>query len=56
MSKEDFDKFAVLFSSIQANPNSLNKESKEFQQEMLAAVTGGKEIKGGDLRRKVAEQ
>ncbi len=54
-SKEDFDKFAVLFSSIQANSNSVEKESKETQQALLAQVTGGKEIRGGDLRKKVAE-
>ncbi len=54
-SKQDFDKFAVLFSSIQANPNSLNKESREIQQKLVAEVTRGRELRGGDLRKEIAE-
>ncbi len=58
-SKEDFDKFAVLFSSVQANGNSVSPDAREDRDEMLAAITGGNDVRGGDLRKliyKAAEE
>lgn len=54
-SKEDFDKFAVLFSSVQANPNIVSRDARETRDEMMAELVGNKELRGGELRRKIAE-
>lgn len=54
-SKEDFDKFAVLFSSVQANQNLVSRDARETRDEMMAELVGNKDLRGGDLRRKIAE-
>ena len=50
-SKDDFDKFAVLFSSVQANGNNVGPDAREDRDKMLAAITGGKDVVGGELRK-----
>jgi len=50
-SKDDFDKFAVLFSSVQANGNNVSPDAREDRDKMLAAITGGKDVVGGELRK-----
>jgi len=52
-SKDDFDKFAVLFTSVQATANNVASDATKDRNKMLAAITGGKDLKGGDLRRRV---
>jgi hypothetical protein len=52
-SKQDFEKFSVLFSSVQAGPNTLERDSREARDEMLTGLLDGKELKGGELRRKI---
>ncbi|MGV3483900.1 MAG: DUF1549 and DUF1553 domain-containing protein [Planctomycetaceae bacterium] len=52
-SKNDFDKFAVLFSSVLATPNNVANDARDERDQMIAAVTGGQTLRGGDLRRKI---
>ncbi|TWU42756.1 DUF1549 and DUF1553 domain-containing protein [Novipirellula artificiosorum] len=52
-SKDDFDHFAQLFSTIRTNPNQVSPQAKAERNELLAEVTGGKKLSGGDLRKAV---
>ncbi|KAA5544701.1 DUF1549 domain-containing protein [Roseiconus nitratireducens] len=55
-SKNDFDEFAKLFTPIRAgNANQIAPESRKTRDELVEKLTGGKELKGGDLRRAVAK-
>lgn len=54
-SKDDFDQFAVLFSSVQANGNTVSRDSREERDEMMAGLVGDKKLNGGELRRKITE-
>ncbi|MFK8111556.1 MAG: DUF1549 and DUF1553 domain-containing protein [Rubripirellula sp.] len=52
-SKNDFEQFATLFSPIRSSQNSISPASKKERDQLLEAVTDGKKLKGGDLRRAV---
>jgi len=54
-SKDDFDQFAVLFSSVQATGNTVSRDSREERDEMMAGLMGDKKLSGGDLRKKITE-
>ncbi|TWU00888.1 DUF1549 and DUF1553 domain-containing protein [Stieleria varia] len=55
-SKQDFEDFAKLFAPIRAgNANTVADDAKEQHKELLAAITGGKKLNGGDMRRAVTE-
>ncbi|TVP99504.1 MAG: DUF1553 domain-containing protein [Planctomycetaceae bacterium] len=54
-SKDDFDQFAVLFSPIRATPNSTAPESAREMRRMTEEITGGENLRGGDLRQKITE-
>jgi hypothetical protein len=49
-SKEDFDGFAKLFLPIRSNAGSISQAAKDDQQQMIMTLTGGQELKGGQLR------
>ncbi len=52
-SKDDFDQFAKLFTPMRYNQNAVAPDAKDTQKELLADVTGGKKLRGGDLRKAV---
>ncbi|WP_235034309.1 DUF1549 and DUF1553 domain-containing protein [Roseiconus lacunae] len=53
-SKQDFDDFAKLFAPIRAgNANVVSPESKQEHSELTEQLTGGKKLRGGDLRRAI---
>ncbi|MEM6777521.1 MAG: DUF1549 and DUF1553 domain-containing protein [Planctomycetota bacterium] len=52
-SKDDFDQFAKLFENITARSNSISPENKKERDRLLASITGGKKLNGGDLRKKI---
>jgi len=54
-SKDDFDQFATLFAPIRANQNSVARDAQPEMREMLAAITDGKKLNGGDLRNAVTK-
>ncbi len=54
-SKEDFDQFKVLFTSVQANANTIASDAKKDRDQLMEKITGGNEIRGGDLRKKIYE-
>ncbi len=54
-SKDDFDKFAVLFSSVQASANNVGSDAREEREQMLTAITGGKTMQNGELRKRIYE-
>ena len=52
-SKDDFERFSKLFTPIRYSGSLVAKDAKRDRQELLAALTEGKNLKGGDLRRAV---
>lgn len=54
-SKDDFDQFATLFAPIRANQNNVARDAQPEMREMLAAITDGKKLNGGDLRNAVTK-
>ena len=52
-SKDDFDQFAKLFAPMRYNQNLVAPDAKATQKELIADVTDGKKLKGGDLRKAV---
>ena len=55
-SKDDFDQFAKLFTPIVSNNNQVAPESREERDALVAKLTDGKELRGGELRREIAKQ
>lgn len=54
-SKDDFDRFAILFAPVRANPNSVSPSSQKDMRDLTEQITGGQKLNGGDLRRKLAD-
>lgn len=54
-SKDDFDQFAVLFSPIRATANSYAPDSTREMRRLTQEITGGENLRGGELRQKVTE-
>ena len=52
-SKNDFERFSKLFTPIRFSANLVTKDAKQMRQELLDALTDGKKLNGGDLRRAV---
>ena len=52
-SKNDFEDFSKLFTPIQARQNQVSPDDKKTYQAILAEVTGGEKLNGGELRKKV---
>ncbi|NNE00668.1 MAG: DUF1549 domain-containing protein [Pirellulaceae bacterium] len=50
-SKDDFDQFAKLFAPMRYNQNLVAADAKAERQKMLDAITKGKKLRGGDLRK-----
>ncbi|GIW99463.1 MAG: hypothetical protein KatS3mg111_2796 [Pirellulaceae bacterium] len=54
-SKEDFDNFERLFGSVQANQNTVARESREEYEQMLEQLKLDKKLRGNQLRRELNE-
>jgi hypothetical protein len=54
-SKDDFQQFSQLFTPIRVNQNLVASDAKEDREKLLNELTGGKESRGGDLRRAISE-
>lgn len=53
-SKNDFEEFAKLFTPIRAgNANLVSNEAKEERDKLMDAITEGKKLRGGDLRKAI---
>lgn len=52
-SKDDFEQFSKLFVPIKANGNGVDPSAKETRDELVADISDGKKLRGGDLRRAV---
>ncbi|OUX50511.1 MAG: hypothetical protein CBE43_06780 [Rhodopirellula sp. TMED283] len=52
-SKNDFERFSKLFTPIRYTGTLVAKDAKQVRQKLLDALTDGKKLKGGDLRRAV---
>ena len=52
-SKDDFDQFAKLFTPMRYSQNGVAADAKQTQKDLMAKLTDGKKLKGGDLRRAV---
>nr|WP_146533163.1 DUF1549 and DUF1553 domain-containing protein [Rubripirellula reticaptiva] len=52
-SKDDFEQFSKLFTPIRMNQNLVAADAKKVREEMLAAITGGKKIDNGKLRKEI---
>lgn len=50
-SKNDFEEFSELFSLIRYSQNQVAPEDKKAREKLLEELTGGKKLRGGDLRR-----
>ncbi len=53
-SKDDFDQFAKLFAPMRYNQNLVAADAKAAQKKLVDELTGGKKLRGGDLRRAVS--
>ncbi len=53
-SKNDFDEFAKLFGVMRYNQNQVASDAKADRDKLLDRITGGKKLKGGDLRKAVS--
>jgi hypothetical protein len=49
-SKDDFDQFAKLFAPIRANQNNVARDAQDEMRKMIATITDGKKLNGGELR------
>jgi hypothetical protein len=54
-SKQDFEQFAELFTPIRVNQNQVAPDAREEREELLKELTGDKKLRGGELRRAIAE-
>ncbi|RMF43637.1 MAG: DUF1549 domain-containing protein [Planctomycetota bacterium] len=54
-SKEDFDNFERLFSTVQAQQNTMAPDAKQEYEAMLKELGLGKDLRGNNLRRKLGE-
>ena len=52
-SKDDFDQFAKLFTPMRYSQNQVMPEDKKAREKLVAAITDGKKMNGGDLRRAI---
>tara|TARA_R110002049_G_scaffold2750_10_gene22421 strand:+ start:55457 stop:58279 length:2823 start_codon:yes stop_codon:yes gene_type:complete len=52
-SKNDFEEFAKLFSPIRVNQTQVAADAKKDRDRLLEEITGGKEMKGGELRKAI---
>lgn len=52
-SKDDFDRFAMLFKSIEARPNTVARDSRAEREELISNIEGKEKLNNGDLRRKI---
>ncbi len=52
-SKEDFQSFARLFSSIRSNPNVVSPDARADRMELINTITDGQELRGGKLRKTI---
>ncbi|MGI9472385.1 MAG: DUF1549 and DUF1553 domain-containing protein [Rubripirellula sp.] len=52
-SKNDFEEFAKVFSIIRYSQNQVAPDAKKDRDELLEQLTGGKKLRGGDLRKAV---
>ena len=52
-SKDDFEQFAKLFSSIRMNQKSILNESRKERDKLQAAIVGERTLKGGELRKAI---
>ena len=52
-SKNDFERFSQLFTPIRYSGTVVAKDAKQDRQQLLDALTDGKKLRGGDLRRAV---
>ncbi|MCG8653921.1 MAG: DUF1549 and DUF1553 domain-containing protein, partial [Pirellulales bacterium] len=50
-SKDDFEQFARLFTPIRFNQNLVAADAKADREALLEDLTGGKKLRGGELRR-----
>lgn len=50
-SKNDFEQFSQLFTTVRSNQNLVSPEAKEDREKLLNSLTGGKKLNGGDMRR-----
>lgn len=52
-SKDDFDQFAKLFVPVRFNQNLVAADAKQDRDALTEKITGGKKLRGGDLRKAV---
>ncbi|TWT82910.1 hypothetical protein CA13_43730 [Planctomycetes bacterium CA13] len=52
-SKNDFDKFSKLFTTVRASQNGIGADAKEQRNELIKQVTDGKKLDNGELRRAI---
>ena len=52
-SKNDFERFSKLFTPIRYSDKLVADDAKQDRQKLLDALTDGKKLRGGDLRRAV---
>lgn len=54
-SKDDFDSFAKLFRFVDMRQNSVRPDSKAERDKLVEQLTGGKKLRGGQLRKRLSE-
>ncbi len=54
-SKDDFKQFSQLFTPIRVSQNLVANDAKKVREELLQKLTGGKKLRGGDLRRAISK-
>ena len=52
-SKNDFEEFSKLFAPMRYNQNNVQPDAKSTREKLLAAITDGKKLRGGELRKAV---
>ncbi len=52
-SKDDFEKFSQLFTTVRMNQNQVAADAKEVRDELLEKLTGGRKLDNGALRKAV---
>ena len=52
-SKDDFDQFAKLFTTVRYNQNQVRPEDKAARQKLIDNISNGKKMNNGDLRRAI---
>ena len=54
-SKNDFEQFSKLFSVVRFSQNQVAPDAKKDRDKLLDKLTGGKKLRGGDLRRVISQ-